>query len=96
MVGCRDLLGVLSVTTETPEEDVMATGDVARVGWDVKASAAHDARAAAALIEHNVPLSAITANETPLDRIQNVSIKRRVKKEHTWLWTSTRATSTSP
>jgi hypothetical protein len=94
MVGRRDLLGVLSVTTETPEEDVMATGDVARVGWDVKASAAHDARAAAALIEHNVPLSAIMANETPL--IQNVSIKRRVKKEHTWLWTSTCATSTSP
>jgi hypothetical protein len=67
MVRRRHLLGVLSVTTETPEQDVRATGDVARVGWDLKALATHDARAAAALIEHNVPLSAVTANETPLD-----------------------------
>jgi hypothetical protein len=57
MVGRRDLLGVLSVTTETPEEDVMATGNVARVGWDIKASAAHDARASAALIEHNAHIT---------------------------------------
>jgi hypothetical protein len=58
---------VLSVTTETPEQNVRATGNVVRVGWDLKAPATHDVRAATALIEHNVPLSTITANKTPLD-----------------------------
>jgi hypothetical protein len=84
------------VTTETPEENIRATGNIVRVSWDIKAPAAHGTRAAAALIEHNVPLSAITANETPLGKIQNVSNNRCVKKEHTWLWTSSCTTSTSP
>lgn len=81
------------MTAKAPKKNVWLSDKVARGGRNVQAPAAHYPRAGTALIEHNVPLSAITANQTPLT---NVSNNRHAKKALTELWASGCTTPASP
>jgi len=54
------------VTCKAHKNNIGGSNELERVGRDMDALAAHHPGAGVALIKHNVPLSAVTADQAPL------------------------------